>query len=60
MTNLQVGFQMTVHALRVVNGIDFSLPRLNVWLRHALARVIAARYAEQRENLARTGFGGMV
>ncbi len=51
---------MTVHALRVVNGIDFSLPRLNVWLRHALARVIAARYAEQRENLARTGFGGMV
>ncbi len=51
---------MTTLAQAFVREITTSAPRLATRLGQALIRSSAARYAEQRAQIERTGFGGML
>jgi predicted NAD-dependent protein-ADP-ribosyltransferase YbiA (DUF1768 family) len=51
---------MTMLAQALVREISISAPRFATRLGRALTRSSAARYAEQRAQIERTGFGGML
>ncbi|MCJ2012507.1 hypothetical protein [Methylobacterium sp. J-076] len=50
----------TVLSTTVVRGIAASAPRLARRIGRAFDRSVAARYEEQRAQVERTGFGGML
>ncbi len=51
---------MTVLAQALVREISTKAPRLVTRVGRALSRCGAAQYAEQRAQIERTGFGGML
>lgn len=51
---------MTLLAQAFVREITASAPRFATRLGRALTRANAAQYADQRAQIERTGFGGML